>query len=786
MDHLPLPPGQPLTSRRVRGNPIPERVVRRIRHGADLAERLDELDAQVSPGVAEAEDDDARLVLKIRAATRLSNGPFAKLRFTPLGEGEDWTYYVLSSRESREFLASVLSEYVGLPDGAPKDVNWDHPKSWAEFLDHIDGIELYGADDRSDPTLAELVFDPVDTVDCLLWPAGNDQIAEDRVGAIVAAVSDHAAGEPRVHVVAIDPRPDRTLVRVVATEALVGELLSNVDVERIRAPLRAVVTQSGLVRASMPDDLPDAATTVIGVVDGVINISNPLTGHFVVDARDFPTGHVFSGADAHGTAVAGTAIWGDLDRLVTTGTLSAPHPVVSARVLDLSSPDSYGVTGMAHTTIEEAIRWLVAQHGIRIVNLSIGYPFAANSALRDELTVTVDTLARELGIVIVVSAGNRNHLQDKHWLNDYPSYLADDDARIAAPGDAALAITVGSHAVRDVPGGRNAASMVAIAGAQQPSPFTRSGPARGIGRTGMMKPELTHHGGNWSWDHLTKSVDTREPGTAAVVAIAPQTGRIVGSATGTSYAAPAVAHEIARIAERYPGAGANLLRALTALSARPTQGFIAGINPAHVSGYGQPEAGRVLESGPHRVFLTYEGIAPANQVLVHRIPIPAEFADGVRQRTFRVALAFDPPVRRGRREYIAGTMSIEFVRGLSMQDVQAIYARQPSIAAAALDPRLTRHALPDNDRRPIMSPGSTTVESNTLIRREFLNGQWDPDDGDYFLIVAHNQSAWTAAQRKSYSEQPYALAVEIAEETESALDLYAAIRARLRGRVRVR
>jgi Subtilase family len=786
VDHLPLPPGQPLTSRRARGNPIPERVVRRIQHGAELAERLDDLASQIPADVAEAEEDDARLVLKVRAATRLSNGPFARLRFTPLGEGEDWTYYVLSSRESRELLASVLAEYAGLPDGRSKDVSWDHPKSWAEFLDHIDGIELYGAGDRADPTLTELVFDPVDTIDCLLWPAGNDQVARGRVDSIIAGISDHAAREPRVHVVAVDPRPDRTLVRVVATEALVGELLNNVDVERIRAPLRAVVTQSALATANMPDDVPEPAKTVIGVVDGVINIANPLTGPFVVDAEDFPAGHVFSGADAHGTAVAGTAIWGDLDQLITAGSLSAPHPVVSARVLDITSANTYGVTGMAHVTIEEAIRWLVTQHEVRIVNLSIGYPVAANSALRDELTVTIDSLARELGIVIVVSAGNRFQLLQGSWLADYPRYLADADAKIAAPGDAALAITVGSHAARDIPGGHNASSKVAIAAAQQPSPFTRSGPVRGIGRAGTMKPELTHHGGNWSWDNLTGTVDPREPGTAAVVAIAPKAGRIVGSSTGTSYAAPAVAHEIARIAERYPTAGANLLRALTALSARPILGSAAGINPTHVSGYGRPEAGRVLESSLHRVFLTHEGIAPTNRVLIHRLPIPTEFADGVRQRTFRVALAFDPPVRRGRREYIAGTMSVEFVRGLSMQAVQEIYARQPSVAAAAQDPALVRLELPDDELRPSMRPGPTTIESNTLIRREFLNGTWDPDHGDYFLIVTHNQSAWTAAQRNSYAEQPYALAVDIAEETESRLDLYAAVRARLRGRVRLR
>jgi len=764
---------------------VPPRIVRRIQHGAELAERLEEISAQIPQDIAEAEEGDASVVLKVQAATRLKNGPFTGLKMTSLGEGDGWAYYVLSSRESRELLAALLAEYEALPDGESRHVQWEHPATWADFIDQIEDIELYNAADRADPTLDDLSFDPVDTVDCLLWPAGSDQAASSRVEAVSAVVSRHAARQPRVHVVAIDPRPDRTLVRVVATEALLAELLDNANVERVRAPLRATVTLADLFAARMPDDVPEPARTAIGVVDGIINIVNPLTGPYVLDARDFPAGHTFSGADAHGTAVAGTAVWGDLDRLIAGGSLPVPHPVVSARVLDAPQGDYYDVTGLAHVTIEEAIRWLVEQHGVRIVNLSVTYPVAANSPLRDELTVTVDSLARELNVAIVVSTGNRHQSPEGGWLAGYPGYLADEDAKVAAPGDAALAVTVGSHAVRDVPSGGFPTSRIAIAAAQQPSPFTRTGPTRGIGRTGSMKPEFTHHGGNWAWDHSLGNIDPRDPGTAAVVAIRPQTDRIVGSSSGTSYAAPAVAHEIARIAERYPDAGPNLLRALTALAARPLTEPVNGINAAYVSGYGHPVADRVLESGPHRVFLTYEGIAPTNRVLIHPIPIPAEFADGVRQRTFRVALAFDPPVRRGRREYIAGSMTVDFVRGLSLQAVQDTYARQPTTAAAAADATLVRRPLPDGDHRPAMSPGVTVLESNTLVRREFINGLWDPEHGDYFLVVSHNQSPWTDAQRRSYGEQSYALAVEVAEETESTLDLYAAIRARLRGRVRL-
>jgi hypothetical protein len=90
MDHLPLPAGRPLESRRLRGNAKPAAVVRRIEHGPDLTAQLDAAIAALPPEVAEDEQNDARLVLKIQASTRLQDGPLSRLQLTSLGEGEDW------------------------------------------------------------------------------------------------------------------------------------------------------------------------------------------------------------------------------------------------------------------------------------------------------------------------------------------------------------------------------------------------------------------------------------------------------------------------------------------------------------------------------------------------------------------------------------------------------------------------------------------------------------------------------------------------------------------------
>lgn len=750
-------------------------------HAAQLVGALDEV-ADLLEG--QELDDRARVVLKFKASTRLNNGPFSKLRMQVVGEGQGWSYFALSTSQSRELLSSLLGRYATLPDG--DDIDWEHPKTWAFFLDSVDGIELYGPLDRADASLNELAFDPVDTVECLLWPSTAPRVAQERVADVVATIEGTPSDVVESRVLATDPRPDVTLVRASVTPSILKHLLDHPDIERVRAPLSLEVTQHTLARTRMPTDVPKPTTTVIGVIDGVVSTTNPLTARTLVGAAGFPIAHTFAGPDPHGTAVAGTAAWGDLDLLAIHGSLRQPHRLASARVLDSTPSGKLVIAGTAHTTIEEAIRWAVTEHAARIVNLSLNYPHpAADSVLKDVLTYTLDCLARELNVVIVVSAGNRAELPAAGWLPGYPNYLGDHCAGIAAPGDAALAVTVGSTAERTVPSPPGAFRTAIAPTAGAPSPFTRTGPVI-TGTTKSMKPEVTHHGGNWTWDAQNQSLVAIDPGTAAVVAVQPLGTRIVGSDTGTSFSAPAVAYEIGRIADRYPSAGANLLRALAGLSAHEHRYRHQGLPSDIWGGYGKPDADRVLESGPRRVFLTYEGEMKTGSVTVHRLPIPIEFAEGVRTRALRVALVFDPPVRRSRREYIAGTMSVELVRGLDAAEVETIYQEQPSLAAAEADPMLIRHDLPPQDNRPSMTPRASKVAGNTLIRRDFAGGQWNPDHRDYFLVVAHTHSAWSTAQKQSYESQSYALAVEVEDRTASDIDLYALIRAELRQRVRVR
>src|SRR5262249_32986435 len=114
----------------------------------------------------------------------------------------------------------------------------------------------------------------------------------------------------------------------------------------------------------------------------------------------------------------------------------------------------------------------------------------------------LDILARELKVLLVVSAGNH----DLGWANstadaeealaDYPNYLFHEDCGLCEPATAAIPITVGSvaeYAVTAVQRGTSGENLDRpIAEVGEPTPTTRIGP----GINGAVKPEFVAPGGN--------------------------------------------------------------------------------------------------------------------------------------------------------------------------------------------------------------------------------------------------------------------------------------------------
>ena len=170
----------------------------------------------------------------------------------------------------------------------------------------------------------------------------------------------------------------------------------------------------------------------------------------------------------------------------------------------------------------------------------------------------------------------------------------------------------------------------------------------------------------------------------------------------------------------------------------------------------------------------FDGAIQTNTVAIHPVPIPPSFTRGRSVRRISVALAFDPPVRRQRREYLAGEMSFDLLRNVSPEQIAERYERQ----------RDERVELWNDRRRLNIKPGSTRTSNSTLQVRRMFPKQLDADDGDtYYLAVKHRPTPWAEG-----GQQTYAVVVEIVDEEHQEVDLFTEVQQQvaLPARIRIR
>lgn len=125
----------------------------------------------------------------------------------------------------------------------------------------------------------------------------------------------------------------------------------------------------------------------------------------------------------HGTFVASLGLHGSLEPLLVSGAAIEPAGrLLSIRILDEQT--GFADEALWETTLLDAVQ-RAADGEARVVNVSIGDSRRPYRPPRPTvLAAAIDDLARRLGLVVVISAGNYPlglHVHEPTVINEYPA-----------------------------------------------------------------------------------------------------------------------------------------------------------------------------------------------------------------------------------------------------------------------------------------------------------------------------------------------------------------------------
>lgn len=574
------------------------------------------------------------------------------------------------------------------------------------------------------------------------------------------------------------------IVRVIASGEIIDHLLELPDVRRIDLPPSPDLTHGAAYQARLQDfpatPAPPNDAPGITIIDSGIRSGHPFLAPAIGEAAYFLTANADSDdvtEYGHGTKVGGLALYGDVNDCLQTGAFIPTLQLYSGRVLN--SENEFDDEKLVIDQMQEAITYFSENYGCRVFNVSLGARFAHSDRKATPWAWILDHLARETDVIIVVSAGNYRYHPDQTYpdtaVTEYPNYLLTDDARIGEPAIAGIALTVGSLAEHDnVPQGPGDADPAyrLIAGRGEPSPFTRSGP----GLRDAIKPEVCEFGGGSVYDGRLRQTIPAD-GHVGILSLNRNFagGSLFAAASGTSFSAPRVGHVAARLVGEYPAAPANLIRALIANSARYTpeaREHLAGNldSLTRLCGYGRPSLDRAIFSDDHRATLYAIGEIPLDAFHLYRVPIPDDFRVRRGERRIIVTLAFDPPTRHTRYDYLGCSMAFRLLRGYTVDQIRRAFEPRNEVQ----DPLASLQEVDTHDLSPTRREGGTLQQAVFTFQRAISS-----DHGEEYILLVRCEDGWINKERNPAFRQRYAVAVTL-EHDDPEARIYAQARVRAR------
>jgi hypothetical protein len=812
--HLPLVRAEENPPRRKRQAFPPTRPARgeRATFGQELLDKVGEIEAEARR-VPAVQGFAPHLVFLVPLAAEASaDGVAEKLRaagLTVVSIEPNQAVVVFQDDANLAEFRRALAQYMAGPriiaGEQAKTTQWDvfefieagQMRSWSR-ADRIGarlGAEIGVNGERIEPPR-------IYALDVELWHPGLAELARQEMAELQALVNQDRTD--REHFSDQFVGDLLAVARVSVSGAKLEQLLDAAIVAEVELPEQPVFDAVAAARATRrefpaPPAPPEEGPRVCILDSGIVS-NHPLlaanVGHeeAVLTATNDP-----ADANGHGTHVGGLAVFGDIRACYGSGTFASPVRLFSARVLN--DQNRFDDDRLIHNQMEAAIElFRRPPHNCRVFNLSLGSPDVVLNGTNRRQTLwaeALDTLARRHKVLIVVSAGNNRRVhantaaEAEEVLQNYPQYLFDPESALSDPATAAIALTVGSISQFAAPairaGARAGDFARAVGGPDEPSPFTRAG----LGINNAIKPDLVHYGGNVLFEGVGNqyrrvNTETPDAGVGVMSFSHEPLDRLFSFRVGTSQAAPKIARVSALVWNQLaPGVEGNLdpnlVRAVLANSAsvpEPASNRIAPIGGdvgiLRVCGYGLPDAELALESGDRRVTLIAQGTITLDTLILYEIPIPEALRNALGKKRIIASLAFDPPVRRRRAEYLGVEMGMHLFRGKTPDEIVAAYR---SVT------RDEREEAPGALRAPHqceLLPRSRVVETSTLQRREWAFTRTDAKYGETYFLMIQARRNWAPPE---ITAQDFGLAVTI---TADEPRLYSQVQQRVRARQRVR
>lgn len=780
--HLQLSKEERLTPRRKKGSP---KFVTR----ADRKGHGQKLNAYFATAIKEVKKQtrtsEGKCVLKLRYEGALSFNKLDSHGVTLLSHEDNDVCLVFSNEEGLKKFQDHLYK-LGIDD---KNL------SNRQVLEAISGIECWTEEDRKSWALKHKGLPPTAKVqlDIELWPLyfSMHPLRNSMCKNFRSWLATHEID--LVDEINLD---SLVMYRVEANHNHLQLLLNHSDVRLVDLIPSTGISLSKLTRTAnnIPSSIPSPPDNApkVCILDSGISTNHPLLAPAIAESESFVDGLDAFDAAGHGTAVAGIALYGDLEYCNELNEWTPTHWLYNGKILDDNA--DFDVKTIENTLID-SVQYF-QDLGCKIFNISIGNLNAPYDGKHIRgISYVLDKLARKYDILFIISTGNFSGSDNppipvNSWREEYPDYLGSDSTVIIDPAPSLNSLTVGSIA-------RHNATIdsqrypeihqLSPASEGQPSPFTRHGPSV----KGAIKPDLVAVGGNLAAPMRQESQQYRPILKGLGVLTCNNTfstDGILAEVSGTSFSTPYITYLAARFLNEYPNASANTIRAALVNRANIppeiektfSEEFKGAYKAKYkrnvtrdVSGYGSVEEDYLYRSAEDSVLLMVEESIENDKHLFFEIPVPDDFLRTENSyREIRVSLSYMPAVKTTRIEYRTTKISFTVVKSDSIESVQNSF-NQSNKKTAALMSEVDRNRQTTSELR-----NKGTVQSSTwAIKQPRTKEKW-------FIVVTRQDFQW--AEDLCADKEEFALVVSVSDRENEDARLYEQIKQRLRDKARLR